>query len=213
MIVTTIGDDIMDNNRAILQKATKNLITKLAEEKNVDYRTIEGFIQVLPELTQNTLREKLVDEKGKTLNGLLLNTYKGSATNVVLDLINKDEEFKNVKDIRAYDFKAIVPQNYWIDKEGNPTQNARYATKCLIERIAQEKGIDYRTMSGFEVILPELTQNTFYKTPINRWGTTLGGMLQAYEGSPLRAVLDVIDHDDEFKALRGNVKLPKGYKN
>jgi len=77
-----------------------------------------------------------------------------NASSAVLDLINNDEEFEEIRrnNLQAYDF-PVTPQNTWIDKEGKPTDTARNATKQLIKKLAEEKGVNYKIFKGFKEIL------------------------------------------------------------
>jgi len=182
--------------------ATKQLIQTLAQKRGLDYKTFEGFRQLLPELKAVTFRQTPINDLGTTLQGML-HVYKSSPSAAVLDLVMNDDEFSEIRDknLQPYDFPN-VPQNTWMDKEGIPTQTARQATKQLIKTLAEQKGVDYKTFEGFRQLLPELTKNTFQQTQINEWGTKLGSMLYVYNHSPYAAIIDLIKNDDEFEEIR-----------
>jgi len=187
--------------------ATKELIKVLADEKGVDYRTKEGFKEILSDLTNNNFKKKPINDWDTTLGGMIGNAYKGSPSSAVLDLIDHDDEFPVIKEygLREWDLNA----NCWT-KKGKPTDTAREATKELIKVLASEKGVDYRTKEGFKEILSDLTLKNFYKKPINDWDTTLRGMIDsAYGNSPSSAVLDLIKHDKDFSRLRKHKKAIK----
>jgi len=190
--------------------ATKELIKVLASEKGVDYRTKEGFKEILSELTVNNFRKKPINDWDTTLCGMI-RAYGNSPSSAVLDLIDHDDEFTLIKEygLRKWDFNP-VPNNLWADKKKKPTDTAREATKELIKVLASEKDVDYRTKEGFKEILSELTTYNFQKKPINDWDTTLCGMIgSAYGNSPSSAVLDLIKHDKDFSRLRKHKKAIK----
>lgn len=180
--------------------ATKELIKTIASELGVDYKTFKGFRKVLKYLKKKTFYEKQIDEWGTTLIGMISKAYEDSPSTPVLELIAIDEEFARVRDLKAYDF-PYAPMHTWRDHSQNPAQNSRDAVKQLIVTISRELNVDYKTFEGFKKIMPHLTYETFRKKRINRWGTTIGAVLQAYHSSS-EAVLDLIDKDDEFKDLR-----------
>ncbi len=68
--------------------------------------------------------------------------------------------------------------------------------------MAKKENVDYRTTDGFRKILPKLTADVFKKESINFWGTTIRGVMSVYAGSPSEAVLDLIQHDAEFDAIK-----------
>lgn len=182
--------------------ATKRLIEVLAKEIGVDYKTIEGFREMLPYLTTDVFQKKPINIWGTTLGGMLQKAYRGSPADSILDLIAHDSDFLAIKEagLERYDFRA---QNIWIGKDRKPSDLARKATKKLIEVLAKEIDVDYQTVEGFRKILPYLTAETFKTKPINIWGTTLGGMLQrAYRDGPADAILELLAYDKDFSRIR-----------
>ncbi len=185
------------------RKATKMLFTRLAEQEGVDYKTVEGFRQILPFLTQKTFKKEPINEWKTTLGGMI-DIYEDSPSQPVLELIENDQEFLAIRQvgIKGYDFPD-APKHTWITKDGVPTTTARAAVKQLISCLGEHERTDYRTVNGFQKILPRLTVDSFKHVPINVWGTTLVGMLSnAYNDSPSAAVLDLLEHDDEFTEIK-----------
>jgi len=111
-------------------------------------------------------------------------------------------------DIAPYDFQP-VPKYTWTDAAGYPTDNARKATKQLVASIAERQGIEYRTVDGFKMILPQLTRYAFYNEPINKWGTRLGEMLeQAYSNSTSVAIYDLVRNDPAMREINDKINNP-----
>ena len=104
-------------------------------------------------------------------------------------------------DIEAYDFPKTM--GIWKSQREDSVKYKHLATKKFIQTLADEKGVDYTTVEGFKEILPELTADSFRYKPINRWGTTLSGMIQkVYNNSPSATILDLLANDKEFTAIQ-----------
>ncbi|MDP3734598.1 MAG: hypothetical protein Q8R37_05200 [Nanoarchaeota archaeon] len=183
--------------------ATKKLIQVLADEKGVDYTTLEGFKELLPELTQKTFQNKQINYWETILSGMIQRAYNDSPSTAVLDLIAHDDNFAKIREegLESYDFPH-APKNTWKDNN-KPSSCARQVTKKLIQVLAREKGVDYTTLEGFKELLPVLIHEMFENKRINYWGTTLNRMINsAYNNSPSAAVLDLVAHDDDFTKIR-----------
>jgi len=213
--------DRQGNVTDMARAAVKQLIVTLAKQVDVDYRTFEGFREILPHLISNVFQKMPINEWGTTLCGLQSTYFDntkscGSISTFILDLISKDEELAEIRkhDLQPYDFPR-APPNTWKDKKGRPTELTRKATKQLIEVLAQNKGANYRTFDGFKQILPELTLDNFHTVRINEWGTTLTGMLSAYDGNAITAILDLLKIDPELKGINGRItkNMLNGYTN
>lgn len=180
--------------------ATRQLIATLADRHGADYTTPEGFRQILGELTVDSFRHTAINHWGTTLGGLLtLNNSEPSSP--VLSLIEEDRAFLQIrkKGLQAYDF-PIAPRNAWMGKQDRkPTDQAREVTVQWIRRLAARRHVNYRTVTGFKRILPYMTSDLFTTMPINYWGTTLLGMMPAYDNSHIDAILDAVRHDGEFR--------------
>ena len=95
--------------------------------------------------------------------------------------------------------------NTW--NKPNGTKNyklARHATKTLLKKLQDKTG------KKLEEILPTITQDTFYHTPINKYNTKLSGMLtHVYDHSPYQALKDFAVHDKEFEQYRSIIEKLK----
>ncbi|MFH1682712.1 MAG: hypothetical protein ABIA37_02855 [Candidatus Woesearchaeota archaeon] len=172
------------------RKAAKQLIFHLAKKLKVRGFTLDGFKEILPHLTYETFCNEVINDWGTTLDGLV-HVYNNSPSAVVLDLIEKDSDFKEIRRIglQPYDFNS--PKQYWTDETGQPTAMARAATGQLIRHMAEKLGLDLSTPEGLKEVLAKTGKSKFYHEGINDWGTTLGGMFQtAYNRSVRTAVSD-----------------------
>lgn len=183
------------------QCATKQLIITLGGKQGIDYRTFDGFKQMLPLFTGRNFKEIEINTWGTTLESMLVHAYESSPSAAILDLVySEDSDFKEIREhnLQAYDFQK-APARTWVDEEGKATATARRATKRLLVVIAKELRVDYTTDEGFEKVLPALSANVFNSKQINEWGTTLNGMIVAAYGTNISsAILDVVMHDAEL---------------
>lgn len=184
-------------------QATKELVQYHAAILDADYTTVEGFSKLLPRLVTNSFVKKPINEFGTTLAGLL-QTYGGSASTAVLDLVySGDPEFARIKAARLKPWDFHGPQNLWKDKKGKKTGYCKEAMKEFIKYHAQELDVDYKTVEGFKRLLPLFTEPYFLKVPMNVFGTTLSGLYREYNGSPSAIVLDLVySEDPEFEEIR-----------
>ncbi|GEM_PF-5397082 len=102
--------------------------------------------------------------------------------------------------IEAYDFPSTNGVWQSCRWDGIPYQHL--ATRQLIATLADRHGADYTTPEGFKQILGELTVDSFRHTAINRWGTTLGGLLTLNNSEPSSPVLSLIEEDRAFRQIR-----------
>tara|TARA_Y100000310_G_scaffold338005_1_gene426520 strand:- start:1063 stop:1896 length:834 start_codon:yes stop_codon:yes gene_type:complete len=198
--------------KELARECTKELIRLLADNKSVEYNTLEGFREILPKITRGTFRKRSIYGDYK-LGKIILNVYNGSPAFPVLDLVDHDNDFSTIKayGLREWDFKD---KTCWTEKrrgdisKKTPTDISREATKELIKVLANEKGIEYNTVEEFrEMFLGLINNNNFRKKfrekPINYWGTNLNVMIRcAYEDKPYYAVLDLVENDDDFSTIR-----------
>jgi hypothetical protein len=186
---------------------TKILIVKLSEKLHEDYRVFEGFYQILPWLTLDTFFNYPINEWDTTLEGMLSSAYDASPSAAVLDLIVHDPEFVQFRDgeyaLHAYDF-IKAPMNTWIDKQGNPTDTARSATRQLIMALADLHNLDYMKLGDFRYLTWNfVSERIINHFQVNRWGTSFGAMfVDAYKNSSIRAIEDLIQNNEEFAYLR-----------
>lgn len=190
------------------RRATKEIMTRLAEQEGVDYRTPDGFKRILPHLTTETFSALPINVWGTTLTGMLAQAYAHSPSAAVLDLIAHDEDFCAIRQhgLEPYDFPRA--SRSWHDQSGRLTLDAMAAVKKLVIKKAGELGVTHTTPSGFSVVIDSLGVADFYGTPINYWGTTLNGILWGDHRSHYAVLLDLVQRDDDFKKIRDTFTWP-----
>jgi hypothetical protein len=184
--------------------ATRSLLFALGREMQADPTTVPGFGAILHSIRIDTFKYHQLNAWGTTLGGMLHHAYNYQPSRAVMDVIAVDDDFSAIKKtgLSVYDF-SMASLHAWNDKSGCPTGLARSATRELVRSYEQELGVDATTVPGFMQLLPLFTQRNFIHRKINRWGTNLSGMLQsAYGGGPGKAVIDLVDHDHSFIAIK-----------
>jgi len=178
-------------NNELARKATKQLIKKLQEEQPD---------KELTQITYETFSKYPINRYQTTLGGMLVSIpgYKNSPYATLKDLIDADPELEQYRDFQPYDMKS-APQNTWNKPDGSKNYElARHATKTLLNKLQKDQ-----VNKTLAEILTEIILDTFYKYPINKYGTTLGGMIcNVHENSPYDALKKLIDNDPEFKEYR-----------
>jgi len=190
-------------NPDILMEMTSKLIETIAQEEKANPTTYEGFRKILPRLKQQNFNKTKINRWGTTLESMLTKTYNGSPSKAILDLINKDQRFEQIRDLREYDFPGL-PKNSTKNKE-----LARTMTYELVKRVAEEEKADPKTYDGLKKIRYRLDTQSFTSKPINRWGTTVYTILRiVYLGSPSKAIEDLIENHPDFQHIK--TMIPKG---
>jgi len=92
------------------REATKEFIKVLASEKGVDYRTKEGFKEILSDLIVDNFKKKPINDWDTTLGGMI-QTYGNSPSSAVLDLIKHDKDFSKLRDHKKA-IKASLDEQY-----------------------------------------------------------------------------------------------------
>jgi hypothetical protein len=183
---TWINDD-ESKNFALAREATKVLIKKLQQE-----RPGKPLAEILTEISPETFYRQPINNYNTTVRGMLTYVYDGKAFKALKDLIDNDDEFAKFSDFKPYDMKRANWRN------PNGTKNfalAREATKMLIKKLQQEQ-----PGKPLEQVLSEIKRRTFCKHPINRYNTTLGGMLAVvYCSITRKALMDLTKNDDEYR--------------
>jgi hypothetical protein len=199
-----VWKSVNENGISYTQIATKQLISALADDLDVDYTTIEGFKAILPYLNVYTFQNSAINTHGTTLGGMLTGQpYRNSPSAPVLELVANDPEFSEIKEnnLQDYDFMGIC--HSWKDKEGNPTDKARYTMKLLMQKVALDRNIKYNSLGGIIELSSILTQSFVAEYPINIWETRVHGMfVSAYKGNICTAISDVINHYSNFSGVR-----------
>ena len=104
------------------------------------------------------------------------------------------------RDVQPYDFPYTV--DVWQSNNSLGIPYKRLATKEFVRKIAEDLGVDYTTVEGFRELLPYFKIKYFRRKKINRWGTTLSGMIShGYPNSPYEAINDLISHDPQFASI------------
>lgn len=176
-------------NYELARHATKTLLKKLQMDQPQKTLT-----QILTEITKDTFSQHPINKYHTTLAGMITKVYKGSPYQAVKDLIEKDPKFAEYKDLQPYDMNQ-APKETWVNRDGSKNYEfARHATKTLLNKLYQENPSKTRAQ-----ILTGITQDTFHLHPINRYQTTLGGMIkEVYEGSPYQALKNLAENDPEY---------------
>ena len=115
-------------------------------------------------------------------------------------MIDKDDEFKDLRDLKSYNFHHVAG-NTWTDENGEPTQASREVIKCVLRKSGELLGVDYITSDGMKLILTNLMPRELYNDPIDRWGTTAKGAMKAYSKDMMYALSDLINYDPDFASL------------
>jgi len=191
---TGIWNDESGRNYELARRATKALLTKLQEDQHD-----KTLAELITEITANTFHKPI--NKYKTiLGGMLYSVYENSPYNALKNLIDIDPELAEFRDLEPYDMEC-APQYTWINQDGSKNHElVQRATKVLLTKLQEDQ--PDKTLAE---ILPTITKETFDKKPINKYGTTLGGMLTSvpgYNGSPYSALKDAIDVYPEFAEFR-----------
>lgn len=103
-------------------------------------------------------------------------------------------------EMQPYDFPNTI--GVWEGKHENGELLGHHAIRALLESLGRDAEVDVRTVPGFRAILPRLGKDIFAAYAINEWGTTLRGLFNSHGSSTSTAILDFIDHDPEFHAIR-----------
>jgi len=177
-------------NYALARKATKNLI-KTLQEKSPDKKLEE----ILPTIMAEHFLHAPSNRYQTILGGMMASVYESSPYDALKDLVNNDPKLAEFRDLQPYDMQK-PPENTWNKKDGTKNYElARQATKQLVKEL-QKQNPD----KELEQIFLTITARQFYHVPINRYRTTLGGMLaNVYECSPYQALKDLAEHDDELR--------------
>ncbi len=192
------------------REATATLLEKFSSQiqsdslEQQDVRSVAGFKAVLGSLTYERMSKEPLNNWGTTLSGMMARLFKNSPSACVLELIENDPSFSAIRDagLKIWDF-AQVPANFWKASDNQPGPNARRALRELIERIAEEENVSPYTVEGFRTLLPAFSRGDLFNRPINVWGTTLLGLAaECYSSSPSRAVLDLVENDPAFGAIK-----------
>jgi hypothetical protein len=162
-----------ENNIPYTQKATKELIVKLSKEQSVDFRSLEGFKKILKYLNIKTFRTYEINDNKTKLVGLV-DLYSSSPSAPVLELINNDPDFINIKNygITPADFPE-APNNYWHDKLGTPTTEAHKQFNRFVENVISKYNWSYNDPSDIQALLKLCSKISERKSALNFWGTSV----------------------------------------
>lgn len=147
--------------------------------------------RILPCITHELFCQTPVSRYATTLWGMLINVYGGSPYRALKDLIDHDEDFAAYRDFQPSDMKK-APQRTWISQTGKKDYaRARRLTRAFLQAICGG-----RPPVRIEATLAGIEMQEILKTPISRYGATLGGMIdQVYGNSPYLALKDLASAD------------------
>ncbi len=170
----------------LARQSTKQLVRRMQERR--PHLPLE---RILPGITHGIFCQTPISRYSTTLWGMLINVYGSSPYVALKDLIDHDEEFASYRDLQPSDM-VKAPQRTWASQTGKKDfARARRLTRAFLQAIGDglPAGRIEATLSGIEM-------REILKTPISRYGTTLGGMLdQVYGNSPYLALKDLAQSD------------------
>ena len=177
-------------NHELARLATRRLVRSL-------HARLPGLAleRLLPEINLRCFSNVRIDSYGTTLGGMLANVYGNSPYRALRDLIDHDEEFASFRDFQPWDMRK-APQETWIAKgEKRDYAHARELTRACLRTIFAAHAELLK-----EALLSKVEAGELLGTPLNRYGTTLGGMLdQIYGHSPYLALRDLAEHDPDYR--------------
>lgn len=183
-------------NYSLLRRVTKQLIRTLQAQQ--PHKKLE---EILPGITDEDFRTTQINRYGTTLRGVM-DAHDDSPYHALRDLIDHDDEFAEFRDLQKQDMRK-APSNTWVSRKGRKNRRlAREMMKQFLRKLEEQQ-----PGRAVEQILPGVTQERFYTTPINRYQTTLGGMLmRVYDGSLYSALKDFAKHDSDYSHLLPVIK-------
>jgi|GEM_PF-4185786 len=154
------------------------------------------FIAFVQNITQKQLWGTTINRWGTTAHGLSGNVYT-SHVEAILDLAHDDGRYAAWNDVQWYDFK----------KAHYTPERARELTHTLLQKLITGQGGDFvqlvRNMRSPPGALGiKGWQDAFKCLPINRYGTTLQGLIDKYDDSPAKAILDLVRNDERYRDYR-----------
>lgn len=174
----------------LARQATKQLIRRIQD------RCPELPLErILPCITHEVFCLTPVSRYATTLWGMLINVYGGSPYRALRDLLDHDKEFAAYRDFQPSDMKK-APQRTWVSRTGeNDYARARQLTRAFLQAVG-----DGLPAVRIEAMLAGIEMQEILKTPINRYGSTLGGMIdQVYGNSLYLALKDLALTDPVFR--------------
>ncbi len=177
-------------NYTLARDATKRLISSL--QARLPGITLE---RILPEINLRCFTHVPIDNYGTTLGGMLANVYGNSPYQALKDLIDHDGDFSSFRDFQPSDMRK-APQETWKQKGGKRDyRRARDLTRRCLELI-----IHRHPDLTMDTLLSKVETAELMGTALNKYGTTLGGMLdQVYGRSPYLALRDLAEHDPRYR--------------
>ncbi len=174
-----------ENNYALAREVTDKSVQKIMRERGWT------FIQFVQEIDQDTLYREPINAWGTHVQGMVSHAYKGRFQDAIIDLVRNDEKYREYRDLRHYDFKK---GRRWTRPDAYEAMHMFIGKRLL--------GKD----RNFINFIRRINKKKFTREPINRYGTTLMGMLSAkelgYNDSYAQAILDLIAHDGRYSKYR-----------
>jgi hypothetical protein len=180
-----------DMNFALARQLTKRLLVSLHD---LEGKPLEA---ILPSVSAETFQTVPLDRYGATAGSAFENVYGSSPYAALKDLIDSDPELAAFRNFMPYDMRTAPKETWTLPNGEKNVVLARCATKQLIRALQLDS---WRTLS---TLLPVISKEDFTAFPINKYGTTLTGLLGiVYRGTLHAAIHDLAMHDNEFAAFR-----------
>lgn len=134
--------------------------------------------------------DRIIENKSPVLPGRVTLSVLESILVYLESKIGDDTQLAFLKELRPYDFKGT--DDMWkFEGEKNYTL-ARELSHHVMQKLMSEH------QWNFIELVQNITQKRFYRTAINRWGTTAQGMAGRVYGSHAEAVIDLVQHDSRY---------------
>ncbi len=154
------------------------------------------FIELVQNVTQKQFNETCVNQWGTTAGGMSMRIYGGHA-DAIIDLVMNDSRYAEWRDVKYYDFKKT--------KKRTDTET-REMTHILLQKIMDESKWDLvqlvRNMRDPPPACRYAGWKDAFMKPMNRYDTTLMGVLDRYRDCPAEAVLDLVMNDERYEKFR-----------
>ncbi len=154
------------------------------------------FIELVQKVTQKPFNDTIINKWGTTASGMAIRMYR-SHIDAIIDLVMNDRRYAEWCDVKHYDFKKTKKRT---DAE------TREMTHTLLQKIMDENKWDFvqliRNMRNPSEDCGYTGWKHAFQKPMNRYGTTLMGVLDRYRDCPSETVLDLVMSDERYEEFR-----------
>ena len=128
---------------------------------------------MIPHLTEENFQKFKINRWGTNLSSTLAIAYQNSPFLAIKDLVNRDSRFRYIKrrGIEGYDMTE-APNNYWRNRKGHPTKEAKAVLLKVADIRAREWELDLSQPFDREVFFEVISRSAIESTVISKWGTT-----------------------------------------